>query len=331
MRILIADKFEAAGVEGLEALGCTVTVEPGLGPDTLAGALRSSEADVLVVRSTKVPAAVIEGASALKGIIRAGAGYDNIDCAAADAKGISVCNCPGMNAIAVAELAIGHLINLDRRIGEQTAELCAGNWNKAEFSKARGLKGRKLLVIGTGAIGTAVITRAKALGMEVWAQSRRLGDDTARALGIRPISYTREAIIEALGEVDAVSMHVASTPDTKNLCGPGFFGAMKPGAYFINTSRGDIVDEGELIKAIKEKGIRAGLDVYADQPAEKTCAFAPELAKLPGVSLTHHCGASTDQAQMAVAEEVVRIVDEYQKNGRFENVVNTPAGAHAGA
>ncbi len=325
MKILIADKFEDFGVEALEGLGCSVRVQPELGPETLPEALRATEAEILIVRSTKVPASVIAGATALKGIIRAGAGYDNIDCDAASAKGVAVCNCPGMNAIAVAELTIGHLINLDRRIGEQTAELRAGRWNKGEFAQARGLKDRRLLVIGTGAIGTAVITRAKALGMEVWAQSRRLGDDTARALGIRPIAYTREAIVEALGEVDAVTIHVASTPDTKNLCGPGFFAAMKPGAFFINTSRGDIVDERELIKAIKEKGIRAGLDVYADQPADKKASFLPEIAKLPGVSLTHHCGASTDQAQLAVAEETVRIVAEYQKSGRFENMVNTPA------
>ncbi|MEQ8770644.1 MAG: NAD(P)-dependent oxidoreductase [Phycisphaerales bacterium] len=326
MKILIADKFESEGIERLEALGCEVRVDPGLGPNTLADALRASEAEILIVRSTKVPQPVIESASTLKGIIRAGAGYDNIDHAFAAAKGVAVCNCPGMNAVAVAELAIGHLINLDRRIGEQTNQLREGKWNKAEFSKARGLKGRKLLVIGTGAIGTAVITRAKALGMDVWAQSRRLGDDTARALGITPIPYTREAITEALGQVDAVSIHVASTPDTKNLCGPGFFAAMKPGAFFINTSRGDIVDEAELVKAIKEKGIRAGLDVYNDQPADKVADFQPEIASLPGVSLTHHCGASTDQAQLAVAEETVRIVSEYQKSGRFENMVNDPAG-----
>ncbi len=326
MKVLIADKFEAEGIEQLEALGCDVVSDPSLGPDTLPDALRASEAEILIVRSTKVPTSVIEGASTLMGIIRAGAGYDNIDGAAAAAKGIAVCNCPGMNAIAVAELAIGHLINLDRRIGEQTAALRVGKWNKAEYSKARGLKGRRLLVIGTGAIGTAVITRAKALGMEVWAQSRRLGDDTARALGIKPIAYTREAITEALGEVDAVSIHVASTPDTKNLCGPGFFGAMKPGAFFINTSRGDIVDEAELVKAINEKGIRAGLDVYADQPADKVADFKPEVASLPGVSLTHHCGASTDQAQLAVAEETCRIVEVYRDSGKFENMVNDPAG-----
>jgi len=326
VKILIADKFESVGVEELASLGCDVNVDPALGPDTLGDALRSSEAEILAVRSTKVPQAVIEASSTLRGIIRAGAGYDNIDHAFAASKGVAVCNCPGMNAIAVAELAIGHLINLDRRIGEQTAQLRTGQWNKAEYSKARGLMGRKLLVIGTGAIGTAVITRAKALGMEVWAQSRRLGDDTARALGIKPIPYTREAITEALGQVDAVSIHVASTPDTKNLCGPGFFGAMKPGAFFINTSRGDIVNESELIRAIKEKGIRAGLDVYHEQPADKVADFKPEIASLPGVSLTHHCGASTDQAQLAVAEETVRIVREYQKSGRFENMVNDPAG-----
>lgn len=326
MKILIADKFETVGIEQLSELGCDVHVDPSLVPDTLGGALVERDVEVLVVRSTKVPGSVIEASSTLKGVIRAGAGYDNIDHAFAATKGVAVCNCPGMNAVAVAELTIGHLINLDRRISDQTEQLRQGNWNKAEFSKARGLKGRKLLVIGTGAIGTAVITRAKAMGMEVWAQSRRLGDDTARALGITPIPYTREAIVEALGQVDAVSIHVASTADTKNLCGPGFFGAMKPGAFFINTSRGELVDEKELVKAIQDKGIRAGLDVYSDQPSDKVADFNPEIASMQGVSLTHHCGASTDQAQLAVAEETVRIVSQYQKSGRFENMVNDPAG-----
>ena len=324
MNILIADKLESEAVAGLEALGCSVRLDPDLTPDSMGVALKASEAEVLIVRSTKVPAGALASSGTLRLVIRAGAGYDNIDCAAADEHGVAVCNCPGMNAIAVAELAIGHLINLDRRIGEQTNELRAGRWNKGEFAKARGLAGRKLLVIGTGAIGTAVIVRAKALGMEVWAQSRSLGDDTARALGIHPVPYTREAIVEALGRVDAVSIHVASTPDTKTLCGPGFFAAMKPGAYFINTSRGDIVDEDALIEAITTKGVRAGLDVYADQPADKKAAFKPALADLPGVSLTHHCGASTDQAQLAVAEEVVRIVAAYRESGRLEHLVNHP-------
>lgn len=323
LRVLVADKFEASGIAGLERLGCTVTVEPELGPDTMGEALARTGAEILVVRSTKVPAAVIDAAEGLKGIVRAGSGFDNIDCEAAGERGISVCNCPGMNAVAVAELAIGHLIALDRRIVEQTGQLRAGSWNKKEYSKARGLKGRTLLVIGTGAIGIEVIQRAKAFGMIVVAQSRSLREDTAVALGIRPIPYTREALYEALGEVDAVTVHVAATADTQGLCGPKFFAAMKPGAYFVNTSRGEIVDEAALVEAVKSKGIRAGLDVYNDQPSSKDCQWKPGIAAIDGtINLTHHCGASTDQAQLAVGDEVVRIVAEWADTGRFLHVVN---------
>ena len=323
MKVLIADKFEAEGIAGLEALGCRVTSDPDLTPETLPDALKRTEAEVLVVRSTKVPASVFDAATTLKGVIRAGAGYDNIDFEAARAKGVPVCNCPGMNAVAVAELTIGHLIALDRRIPEQCSALREGRWDKAGFAKARGLKGRTLLVVGTGAIGTEVIKRAKAFDMKIMAQSRSLGDDTARALGIEPIPYTREALVDALGKADAVTIHVASTPDTKNLCGPGFFGAMKPGAYFINTSRGDIVDEAALRDAIESKGIRAALDVYQDQPSAKTADWRPPLADAAGtVHFTHHCGASTDQAQLAVAQETVRIVKTAMETGRFIHCVN---------
>lgn len=320
--VLVADKFDAGCIAGLERLGCTVHVDPDLGPETMGNAIQATGAQVLCVRSTKVPASVIEAGDSLKLIIRGGAGYDNIDTAAAGARGIPVCNCPGMNAVAVAEVAFGHILNLDRRISAQTNELAGGHWNKKEYSKAKGLKGRRLLVVGMGSIGTEVCKLAQAFGMEVSAQSRSLREDTARALGIKLIPYTREALSAELGEADVVSVHVAATPDTKELCGPGFFAAMKDGAYFINTSRGEIVDEGELIKAIETKGIRAGLDVYSDQPSSKDTDWQPAIAKVPGVSLTHHVGASTEQAQLAVGEEAVRIVASFQESGEALHIVN---------
>lgn len=321
--IVIADKFDAEGVEGLGSLGCEVHVNPDLGGDEIAQAVNATGARILVVRSTKVPGSVIDQCGGLELIIRAGAGHDNIDSAAAGAKGIPVCNCPGMNAVAVAELAIGHMINLDRRIAQQTRSLQeGGRWNKKEFSKAAGLKGKHLLVVGLGSIGMEVVKRAQAFGMKVSAQSRSLRSDTAHALGIRLIEYTRDALKEELGDADIVSINVALTPDTDKLCGPGFFAAMKPGAMFINTSRGEIVDESELIKAIRDKGIRAGLDVYQNQPSEKDTAWKPEIASIDGVSLTHHVGASTDQAQLAVAEEVVRIVGAFIESGEPLHIVN---------
>tara|TARA_R110000744_G_scaffold69469_4_gene140943 strand:- start:205 stop:1224 length:1020 start_codon:yes stop_codon:yes gene_type:complete len=320
--VLIADKFDQIGIDGLRELGCEVHQDADLGPETISAALKATGAKVLVVRSTKVPASVFEDCGELGLVIRAGAGHDNIDSEAAGAKGIPVCNCPGMNAVAVAELAFGHMLNLDRRISLQTKSLREGKWNKQEFSKARGLKGCNLLVVGMGSIGMELIKRAQAFEMNVSAQSRSMHKETARALGIKMIEYTRDALKAAIEDADIVSVHVALSADTDKLCGPGFFGAMKPGAMFINTSRGEIVDEQALIKAVKEKGIRVGLDVYQDQPSSKNCDWTQEIADLPGVSLTHHIGASTDQAQEAVALEVIRIVQTVVDEGRTLHVVN---------
>jgi D-3-phosphoglycerate dehydrogenase len=323
VRVLVADKLEAVGIAGLDQLGCELSVQASVGADGLAAAVRGFGPHVLIVRSTKVKAdAIAAGAPGLRGIVRAGAGVDNIDAAAARAHGVAVCNCPGMNAVAVAELTIGHLIALDRRLPEQDAAARSGTWDKAEFARARGLKGAALLVIGTGAIGTEVITRAKAFGMRVFAQSRSLRDDTARALGITPVAFTRAALLAALPEMDGVSIHVASTPETRNLCDAAFFEAMKPGAMFVNTARGDLVDEGALARAVEGKGVRAGLDVHADQPAGKSEPWHPRLADVKGVvHFTHHCGASTDQAQLAVAEETVRIVRAFRDRGEWINAV----------
>jgi D-3-phosphoglycerate dehydrogenase len=327
--IVIADKVEQEMLDGLQACG-EVIHDAELGPDTMPAAIKAAGAEgasVLVVRSTKVPASVIEACPSLRLIVRAGSGYDNIDTKAADDAGVMVCNCPGMNAVAVAELTIGHLVSLDRRLPEQDAALKAGQWNKKAFSKARGLKGRRLLVIGTGSIGTEVIRRAQAFGMEVWAQSRSLREDTARALGITPVSYTRDALHQALGEVDAVSVHVAATPDTRDLCNADFFAAMREGAYFINTSRGELVDEAALIDAVRTRGIRAALDVYRDQPSFKDGPWSPDIVNEPGVQCSHHVGASTDQAQLAVAMEAVRLVEQFAAGNRPDHVVNSPGDA----
>lgn len=321
MRVLIADKFEDSGVEALKAAGCEVTVEPGLGPDTLGEALERLQPEVLIVRSTKVPAAVIEGQNSLKGIIRAGAGHDNIDSAAASGKGVAVCNCPGMNAVAVAELAMGHIINCDRRLPAQDAELRAGHWNKKEYAKARGLKGLTLLLVGMGAIGREVATRANAFGMDVIGWSRSLTPQSARDFGVRFGGSSQGDLKKLLGQADVVSIHVAATPETKGMCDASFFAAMKDGAYFINTARGTLVDEKALLEAIKAKGLRVGTDVYQNQPGTPEEAFQTPLAT-DGVCCSHHCGASTDQAQQAVADETVRIVTEFQKTGRFINMVN---------
>jgi D-3-phosphoglycerate dehydrogenase len=325
MKVLVADAFEASGLEGLKALGCEVVYEPKLEGEALGARLESARPEILVVRSTKVTAKEIDRATALALIVRAGAGVNTIDLAAASARAVAVSNCPGKNSIAVAELALGLLLALDRRIPEQTADLRAGVWNKTEYGKSRGLAGRTLGVVGAGAIGREVIHRAKAFGMEVLAWSRSLDAYGAARLGV-----TRAATLDELARgSDAVSVHLALTNETKGLLGAEFFGAMKPGALFVNTSRGEVVREKDLAQAIAEKGIRAGLDVFELEPPGGTGTFDDPIVKNAGVVGTHHCGASTEQAQNAIAVETLRIIEAFLATGEVPNAVNlsdrTPA------
>lgn len=324
MRVLIADKFEPAGVDGLNAAGCDVIHQPALKDQALVDAIATLAPAVLIVRSTKVPEAAL-AAGPLELVVRAGAGYNTIDVAAASRLGIYVSNCPGKNSVAVAELAFGLICALDRRIADNVADLRAGAWNKAEYGKAKGLYGRTLGLIGLGGIGKEMIPRAKGFGMPVVAWSRSLTPAKAADLGIT-LAASPEAVAAA---ADIVSVHVALNSATRGMLGKDFFGAMKDGAFFINTSRGEVVDEPALIEAIAAKRLRAGLDVFADEPAGGTGEFVTELAKLDGVYGTHHIGASTDQAQEAIAAEAVRIVEVFKTTGIVPNVVNlakqTPA------
>ncbi|MEM9064658.1 MAG: NAD(P)-dependent oxidoreductase [Planctomycetota bacterium] len=325
MIVLVADKLDAAALEKLRGTGCDVHVDPTLGPDTIAAEAERIAAQILVVRSTKVPASVFGADTSLRLVIRAGAGYDNIDCVAASSAGVSVSNCPGMNAVAVAELAMGHLINCDRRLVDQAADLRDGRWDKAGYAKARGLKGRTLGVVGVGAVGQEVVIRARAFGMNVKAWSRRMTPVRAIELGVEAAKPGREGLLEMLSGCDAVSISVASTPETESMVDREFLAALPEGAYLVNTSRGKVVDESALAWAVRERGLRAGLDVYRDQPAQKTCAWEQPLACLGGVWGTHHCGASTDQAQVAVGQCVVEIVREFAATGSVLHRVAGPA------
>ncbi|PYT02686.1 MAG: hydroxyacid dehydrogenase [Acidobacteria bacterium] len=324
MRVLIADKFEQSGRDGLDAAGCEFSYQPDVKDETLVEAVRAYQPDALVVRSTKVTEQMLD-AGALKLIVRAGAGYNTIDVAAASRRGVYVSNCPGKNAVAVAELAFALILALDRRIADNVIQLRAGQWNKKEFSKARGLLGRTLGLVGTGQIGREVASRARAFGMTVVAWSRSLTDESAAELGVE----RRESLADVAREADVVSVHVALKPETRGLVGSDFFGAMKEGAYFVNTSRGEVVDQDALRRAMRDKGIRAGLDVYASEPAGGAGEFTDDIANDPNLYGTHHIGASTDQAQEAIAAETVRIIRTFKETGRVPNVVNlarrTPA------
>jgi D-3-phosphoglycerate dehydrogenase len=325
VRVLIADKFEQSGVDGLKSAGCEVLFKPGLKDDALAAEVASQQPDVLVVRSTKVTEAIL-AAGALKLIVRAGAGYNTIDVAAASRRGIYVSNCPGKNSIAVAELAFAHLLALDRRLPDNVAALRNGQWNKAEFSKARGLFGKTLGLIGVGQIGGEMIPRARGFGMNVVAWSRSLTSEKAAALGVE----FKGSPVEVAAASDAVSVHLALNKDTRGLLGDEFFSAMRDGAYFINTARAEVLDQAALARAIADKKLRVGLDVFAAEPAGGTGDFNDPIAKEAGVVYgSHHIGASTDQAQEAIAAETVRIVRNFKETGKVPNVVNlarsTPA------
>ncbi|NCC52669.1 MAG: hypothetical protein EOM20_15825 [Spartobacteria bacterium] len=322
MKILIADKLSPKAVTALENLGAEVTVNAELSADDLPGAI--SDYEVLIVRSTKVTAATIDAATDLSLIIRAGAGVNTIDLKEACRRGIHVANCPGKNTDAVAELAIGHLIAADRGIVDATCEMREGTWCKKKYGKGRGLKGRTLGIVGLGSIGKAVARRAQGLDMKVIAWSRSLTPEIAERLNI---GFCADAMMVA-EQADAVSVHLASKPDTKHFIGQDFLAKMKDGAILVNAARGEVVDTAALKQAIADKGLKVGLDVYEDEPGASDKVFNdPELAGL--VSATPHIGASTDQASEAIAEESVRIVQTYLETGKPVNGVNVQAKTHA--
>ena len=318
LRVLIADRLPDSARTRLQEAGCEVIVDPGLQGDTLTAALAEHQPDALIVRSTKVNAAHIQAGRSLQLIVRAGAGTNTIDTAAASARGVYVSNCPGMNAVAVAELTFAHILNADRRVSDGVADLRAGRWEKKQYSKARGLKGRTLGVIGAGNIGQAVIARALAFEMRVVAWSRSLTAARAAELGVTLCA----SAVEVARQADVLTVHLELSPATRGFCGPAIFEALRPGATFINTSRGELVDEEALAEAVRTKGVRAGLDVFHGEPAGDAAAWTPSLAALPGVYGTHHIGASTDQAQEAVADEAIRIVLVWAATGDAPNCVN---------
>ena len=335
MKVLVADPFETSGLEGLRAAGCEVVHDAGLKEEMLVAALAETRADVLVVRSTKVSAAMLD-AGALGLIVRAGAGYNTIDVAAASARGIYVSNCPGKNATAVAELTMGLILALDRRIPDNVMELRAGHWNKKEYASARGLAGSTLGLLGFGSIAQEVARRAQGFGMHLVVWSRRFAEQPDVDFAAYGLETGRDAHItvaatpgDVAGTCDVLSIHLALAPDTRGLVGADILARLHDGALVVNTARAEVLDHDALAAAVRDRGIRVGLDVYPDEPTTGTGEYALPLLQLHGVYGTHHIGASTDQAQEAISAETVRIVRSFKETGRVPNVVNlarrTPA------
>ncbi len=321
MKILFADRLPEFCADDLRAMGHEVEIQPDLTTADLPAAI--GDAQILVVRSTKVDAASIEAAPSLSFIIRAGAGTNTIDVATASARGVFVSNVPGRNALAVAELTLGLILALDRNIADGTADLRNGVWNKKAYSQANGLAGATLGLIGLGDIGLAVAERAKAFGMTVVGERKprsAAAEQRIRHAGVKLVN-DRAALLE---QSDIVSIHVPSTGDTKGMVDAAFLSAMKPGSMLINTSRGDVVDEAALLTAL-HGGMRAGLDVFADEPSSGTGEFVSAVAAHPNVVGTHHIGASTEQAQTAVARGVVDLVRVFG-TGEVRDCVNLDEG-----
>lgn len=318
MRILFADSISEASLAPLER-DHEIIVEPGLGADDLEH--RLTGIDVLVVRSTKVNESALRQADQLGLVVRAGAGTDNIDAVAASGRGVYVCNVPGRNAVAVAELTLGLLLAIDRRIPDNVSDLRAGRWNKTSYSEADGIMGRSLAIIGLGEIGLAVAERAKGFGLQVRALRRdeRPADVQARirSIGVRLV----DDLDDLLTDADIVSIHVPKSAATANLVDEAFLAKLKDGAILLNTSRSDVVDGAALLRAIDSKNLRAGLDVWPDEPAKGTASFTSELAKHAAVVGTHHIGASTTQAQESIAEGTVEVIQAYAR-GQVINCVN---------
>lgn len=323
MKIVVADKFPEKYIDKLKSLSTGVDYNPKLGANDLADA--AGDANVLIVRSTVVNEKCISQSKELSLIIRAGAGVNNIDLKAASAKGIYVANCPGKNSIAVAELAMGLILAIDRKIPDNVLDFRDKKWNKALYSKADGLFGKKLGVVGTGKIGLELIKRAQSFGIEVYAWSRSLTPETAGLIGAN-FCKSLEDLVDVC---DIVSVHLALKPETRGIISKDIIGKMKPGTIFINTARAEVVDEDALIEAVEEGTLKAGLDVFSDEPEQKDGEFSSRLQGVKNIYVTHHIGASTEQAQNAVAEDAVDIVRGYIQEGRVRNWVNRSKATEA--
>lgn len=316
MRLLIADKLDLTALDELKVLGVEIVFSPELTRETLPLALDG--VGILVVRSTEVSAAAIAAGKQLNLIVRAGAGVNTIDVAAASERGIYVANCPGKNAVAVAELTMGLILSLDRRIADATFDLRAGRWEKTRYSAARGLFGRRIGIAGLGAIGLEVLERARCFGLEPHAYSRSLTPAKATRL---TVGHCR-TLEELASRSDVFTVHFPLRPETRGAIGRSVLEALPNNAIVINTARSEVMDFEALRDLVPKKGLRVGLDVFEGAPAEGSAPFASPLLSTGIVYGTPHIGASTDQAQRAIAVETARIIRGFLTEETVPNVVN---------
>jgi D-3-phosphoglycerate dehydrogenase / 2-oxoglutarate reductase len=323
MRLLVADKMDLTSLEELKVLGIKIESRPELTKETLPSALDG--VGILVVRSTEVTATAIEAGRQLNLIVRAGAGVNNIDVAAASARGIYVANCPGKNAVAVAELAMGLILALDRRLVDATSELRGGRWEKTKYSAAQGLLGRHIGIAGLGAVGREVLQRARGFGLEPHVWSRSLTPGRASKMDV---TYAR-TLVELASRADILTIHLPLTAQTRGAISRSVLEALPDGAILVNTARSEVMDYAALEELIPKKGLRVGLDVFTDEPDKGSASFASHLLGRGIVYGTPHIGASTEQAQRAIALETARIIRCFMTEEDVPNVVNICATSPA--
>ena len=313
MRVLVAESIAPEGIEALRAAGHEVEIRTGLSPEALREAVGG--ADALIVRSqVAVDAALIAAGARLQVIGRAGVGVDNVDLEAATRAGITVVNAPTGNTIAAAEHTLALLLALARRIAAADASVRRGEWARGPLQGVQ-LRGRTLGIVGLGKIGMAIAERARGLGMNLLGHDPFVAAEQATLRGVELV--TLESLLE---RSDAVTVHVPLTRATSALLDAKALARMKPGAFVLNVARGGIVDEAALADALRAGQLGgAGIDVFVDEPPTGS-----PLLEAPNTVLTPHLGASTAEAQVAVAEEIAEQVLDVLAGRPARYAVNAP-------
>jgi D-3-phosphoglycerate dehydrogenase len=315
IRIFVADDVSDSGLEPLRDAGFTLDKKTGLAIDALRSELAQS--DGLVVRSeTKVNSELMDAARKLRVIGRAGVGVDNIDVAAATARGIVVMNAPDGNTITTAEHTLALLVALARNVAQANRSIKEGKWERKRFIGVE-LQGKTLGIIGLGRIGRAVSARARAFGMKIVAHDPFISPEEARDLEIESVSLD-----EVFSRADFLTVHTPLTSETRGIIGAPAFEKMKKGVRIINCARGGLVDEAALFEAIKSGTVAgAALDVFAQEPPPSD----HPLLSLEEVIATPHLGASTTEAQEGVAFTVAEQMRDYLLTGALRGAVNVPS------
>ena len=314
MKIVIADGLPATAIDALAQPDWHVDNRQGRPPSELAEDLK--DADALVVRSaTKVTREMIAAAKKLRVIARAGTGVDNVDVAAATARGIVVMNAPGANSLSVAELAMGLILSLARNIPAADASMKASKWEKTKFAGAE-IRSKTLGLVGLGRIGQEVATRAHAFEMKVIAHDPFISAEMAASLEVELVPLD-----DLCRRSDYISLHLPALPSTKHMFNAERFAKCKRGVRIVNTARGELIDETALAEAIAGGQVGgAAVDVFDEEPPKDW-----RLASLPQVVATPHIAASTKEAQEQVGTETAAALRDFLKEGIIRNAVNFPS------